>query len=85
MPEISAQKIAGLKKHYGISAEPALRYFAVHEEADVRHRGAWRLWLEGQPVTECAPAFAAGERALKALWGALDAVYPKGCTGTVKN
>jgi pyrroloquinoline-quinone synthase len=77
VPEIATQKIAGLKKHYGITAEPALRYFAVHEEADVRHRKAWRQWLEAQPETECAPILAAGERALKALWGALDAVYPK--------
>jgi pyrroloquinoline-quinone synthase len=77
VPEIATQKIAGLKKHYGIADEPSLRYFAVHEEADVRHRAAWRNWLAAQPESECAPAFAAGERALKALWGALDAVYPK--------
>jgi len=77
VPEIATQKIAGLKKHYNVTAEHALRYFAVHEEADVRHRAAWRAWLAAQPESECAPIFAAGERALKSLWGALDAVYPK--------
>jgi pyrroloquinoline-quinone synthase len=85
VPEIATQKIAGLKKYYGISDEPSLRYFAVHEEADVRHRAAWRQWLGAQPESECIAIFAAGERALKALWGALDAVYPEGCAQASKN
>jgi len=82
VPEIATQKIAGLKKYYNVTTEHALRYFAVHEEADVRHRAAWRAWLAAQPESECAPILAAGERALKSLWGALDAVYPKapGCS-----
>jgi pyrroloquinoline-quinone synthase len=79
VPEIATQKIAGLKKYYGITAEPALRYFAVHEEADIRHRAAWRQWLATQPESEAGPIMVAGERALKALWGALDAVYPQHC------
>ena len=86
VPEIAAQKIAGLKQHYGVTDEPSLRYFEVHEEADVRHCEAWRNWLAAQPESECAPIFAAGERALKALWGALDAVYPKApACATYKN
>jgi pyrroloquinoline-quinone synthase len=79
VPEIAAQKIAGLKKFYGITQEPALRYFAVHEEADVRHRAAWRQWLALQPESDIVAIHAAAERALKALWGALDAVYPQSC------
>jgi len=82
VPEIAAQKIAGLKKYYGITTEPALRYFAVHEEADVRHRAAWRQWLSTQPESEAGPILVAAERTLKALWGALDAVYPQGCAGS---
>jgi pyrroloquinoline-quinone synthase len=82
VPEIAAQKIAGLKSHYGITAEPALRYFAVHEEADVRHRAAWRQWLATQPDSEAGPILVAAERALKALWGALDAVYPQQCAAS---
>ena len=79
VPEIAAQKIAGLKKHYGVMESPALRYFAVHEEADVRHRAAWRHWLAGQPESDAVEMYAAAERALKALWGALDAVYSEPC------
>lgn len=85
VPEIASQKIAGLKKYYGITDEPSLRYFAVHEEADVRHRAAWRQWLGAQPESECVAIFAAAERTLKALWGALDAVYPQGCAHVSKN
>jgi pyrroloquinoline-quinone synthase len=79
VPEIAAQKIAGLEKFYGITEPRALAYFAVHEEADVRHRAAWREWLAAQPEAQGEAMLAAAERGLKALWGALDAVYPEGC------
>ena len=45
VPEIATQKISGLRQFYGITDSRSLRYFAVHEEADVRHRAAWREWL----------------------------------------
>jgi len=79
VPEIASQKIAGLRKFYGITDTRALAYFAVHEEADVRHRAAWREWLAGQEGTDNFGVCCAAERTLKALWGALDAVYPEGC------
>ncbi|HMD30665.1 MAG TPA: CADD family putative folate metabolism protein [Candidatus Acidoferrales bacterium] len=79
VPEIATQKIAGLKLHYGVTEAPALRYFAVHEEADVRHRAAWREWLASQDAAETGKAAAAAERALKALWNALEAMYSRPC------
>jgi pyrroloquinoline-quinone synthase len=79
VPEISHEKIAGLKRFYSITSPSALQYFSVHEEADVRHREAWRAWLAEQPAEEKAELLAGAERVLKALWGALDAVYPQGC------
>lgn len=79
VPEISTQKIAGLRRFYGIQDRQALQYFSVHEEADVRHRAAWRGWLARQDGGDAAGVSAAAERALRALWGALDAVYPEGC------
>jgi pyrroloquinoline-quinone synthase len=78
VPEIAAQKIAGLQRFYGITETRALAYFAVHQEADVRHRSAWREWLAKENNGEVG-ALCAAERSLKALWGALDAVYPQGC------
>ena len=79
VPEIAAQKIAGLRRFYGITESRGLAYFAVHQEADVRHRGAWRAWLAGQKNIDEVGVLCAAERSLKALWGALDAVYPQGC------
>lgn len=77
VPEIAAQKISGLRRFYGITEPRSLAYFAVHEEADVRHREAWRSWLAGQRDVDTAGVLRAAERSLKALWGALDAVYPQ--------
>jgi len=77
VPEIAAKKIDGLRRFYGVSEPKGLAYFAVHEEADLRHRAAWRRWLEAQPAESNGAALAAAERALRALWGALDGVTPE--------
>jgi pyrroloquinoline-quinone synthase len=81
VPEIATEKISGLKKFYGVTDSRSLSYFAVHEEADVRHRAAWREWLVKQDSADSVAVLCAAERSLKALWGALDAVYPEGCSG----
>ena len=79
VPEIAGEKIAGLKKFYGVTDSKALAYFAVHQEADVRHRAAWRGWLASQKNVDEVAVLCSTQRSLKALWGALDAVYPEGC------
>jgi pyrroloquinoline-quinone synthase len=79
VPEIASQKISGLRRFYGITDPQALAYFSVHEEADVRHRAAWREWLSSQKNVDEVAVLCAAERGLKAMWGALDAVYPQGC------
>jgi pyrroloquinoline-quinone synthase len=79
VPEIATQKISGLRRFYGITDPQALAYFSVHEEADVRHRAAWREWLSSQKNVDEVAVLCAAERGLKALWAALDAVYPQGC------
>jgi pyrroloquinoline-quinone synthase len=79
VPEIAAQKISGLRRFYDINDPRALAYFGVHEEADIRHRAAWRGWLAGQKDADTFGVLCAAERILKALWGALDAVYPQAC------
>jgi pyrroloquinoline-quinone synthase len=77
VPEIATQKISGLRRFYGITDSRALAYFAVHEEADVRHRAAWRNWLANEKDGDSFGVLCAAERSLKALWGALDSVYPR--------
>lgn len=79
VPEVSAKKIEGLEKFYGIRSAEGTRYFAVHEEADVRHRAAWRAWLASRPASEAPEMLGAADEALDALWGALDAVTPSVC------
>lgn len=79
VPEIASQKISGLRRFYDINDPRALAYFGVHEEADIRHRAAWRGWLASQKDADTLGVLSAAERILKALWGALDAVYPQGC------
>ena len=76
VPEIATQKIDGLRRFYGVAEPRGLAYFAVHEEADVRHRQAWREWLSAQPAEETEAALRAGDEALRVLWSALDAVTP---------
>lgn len=77
IPAVSAAKIQGLKENYGIVSDDTLRYFTVHEEADVEHAAQWEALLERHPV---APEQAAevADRVLDALYGALDEVYA-GC------
>ncbi len=79
VPEIAAQKISGLRRFYDVTEPRALAYFSVHQEADVRHRAAWRSWLASQGDAGAFGVLCAAERSLKALWGALDAVYPQTC------
>lgn len=80
VPEIAAEKISGLRRFYRITEPRSLAYFAVHQEADVRHRAVWRAWLGNQKDVDSVAVLCAAERSLKALWGALDAVYPQGRT-----
>ncbi len=85
VPETSLQKKSGLQQFYGISDPQALAYFETHQEADVRHRSAWRGWLAEQSDEESFGVLCAAERSLKALWGALDAIYPQACVAAARN
>jgi pyrroloquinoline-quinone synthase len=75
VPEIATTKIDGLKKFYGIDQPEGLAYFTVHEEADKEHRAAWRGWLQENACGNETEILATTNRALDALWGALDAVH----------
>lgn len=77
IPAVSHEKIAGLKANYGITSDDTLRYFTVHEEADVEHAAQWEELLERHPVSAERAAEVA-DQVLGALYGALDEVYD-GC------
>jgi len=75
-PEVSQEKMAGLRRDYGVENPKGLAYFEVHAEADIHHREGERRALlrcledgaSAQAVLESA-----GE-ALEAYWGLLDGV-----------
>jgi pyrroloquinoline-quinone synthase len=75
-PQVAAQKIAGLREHYGVTSPRALAYFEVHAEADIHHSEG-----ERNAIMTCLAEGASHERvlesagrALDAYWGLLDGV-----------
>ena len=73
-PAVAAAKIEGLVERYGIDDEETLRFFRVHETADVEHGRVCRALLDRLPEGEKAEAIAAGDELAQALWGFLSGV-----------
>lgn len=79
VPRVSQEKARGLREMYGAD-EKACGYFALHTTADLFHSRIWRHQLaklvERNPEAS-EKALAAGEKAAKALWNALDGIEEK--------
>lgn len=73
-PAVAAAKIEGLIDHYAIEDEEALRFFRVHEIADVEHSSVCRTLLDRLPDDQQEEAIAAGEEIASALWNFLSGV-----------
>lgn len=76
VPEIAAQKAAGLCCHYGADAKTC-RYFTLHRTADVHHAEVWKQAIQAELVRDpksTDKALDAAETAAQALWSALDGV-----------
>ena len=73
-PGVASAKIEGLIDRYGIADEPTLRFFKVHESADVEHSSVCRALLDRLPVPEKEEAIAAGDELAGALWNFLSGV-----------
>jgi len=73
-PAVASAKIEGLIDRYGISDEETLRFFRVHQGADVEHSAVCRALLDRLPEGERAEAIAAGEELAGALWNFLSGV-----------
>ncbi len=76
IPEISETKMFGLKKHYGIRSEEALRFFREHMVADIEHTKTWVNVMNTLNETEDddAQALDSTGKAARALWQMLDGV-----------
>lgn len=73
-PAVAKAKIEGLVENYGIKDEETLRFFRVHERADVEHSAVCRNLLDRLPESDRAEAIAAGEELAGALWNFLSGV-----------
>ena len=73
-PAVASAKIEGLVERYGIADEETLRFFRVHESADVEHSSVCRALLDRLPDEERDEAVAAGEELAQALWNFLSGV-----------
>ncbi len=76
IPEVSASKIDGLKKHYSIKNPDTLAYFQVHIAADEVHRTEEKMLLTQHINSEALAKSAsdASEQALNAVWNLLSGV-----------
>ena len=76
IPEVSRVKIQGLKEFYGISDTGAVKFFSVHEEADVHHSRSEREMLQRSTSVELqSKVYQATTRTAQALWTFLDGVH----------
>ena len=73
-PGVASAKIEGLVERYGIADEATLRFFRVHESADLQHAQVCRDLLDNLPEAEREEAVAAGEELAGALWSFLSGV-----------
>jgi len=73
-PGVASAKIEGLVDRYGITAEETLRFFRVHESADVEHSAVCRQLLDKLPEAEKVEALGAAAELADALWGFLSGV-----------
>jgi pyrroloquinoline-quinone synthase len=74
LPAVAKAKIEGLIENYGIDDEETLRFFRVHETADVEHSAVCRNLLDRLPANDRQEALAAGEELANALWTFLTGV-----------
>lgn len=72
LPAIAKTKIKGLVERYGVNDEPSLKFFEVHELADVEHSDVCRELLDALPEHERAAAHAAACELADALRFFLD-------------
>jgi pyrroloquinoline-quinone synthase len=73
-PGVASAKIEGLIDRYGIDDEDTLRFFRVHESADVEHSSVCGSLLDRLPEDQQAEAVASGEELAGALWNFLSGV-----------
>ena len=73
-PAVSAEKLRGLRAHYGIDETNGGDYFAVHQELDRDHEVQLRNVLHSQGAAAQSAAPRAAAATLAGMWDLLSAV-----------
>jgi pyrroloquinoline-quinone synthase len=74
LPSVASTKIAGLDQFYGVTDENVIRFFTVHEAADVEHAEVCRNLLDNLPADQRAEALEGAAKLAEALQGFLTGV-----------
>lgn len=76
VPRIAHEKIAGLKKYFGVNDARSLKFFDVHESADVEHSRDERKLIERFAKNgDHELALRETEKVLRGVWRVLSSVY----------
>ncbi|MEO5969603.1 MAG: CADD family putative folate metabolism protein [Bdellovibrionia bacterium] len=75
IPEIAKFKIEALTKHYSITEASTLRFFEVHQQADIYHRRTISNLLEDLSPKDKETAVEASKLIADKLWGFLDGIH----------
>ena len=76
VPAIARTKAEGLKQHYGAD-KATVRYFTIHQTADVHHAKVWRDAIDAELAAhpeDANVALDAAEATAAALWSALSGI-----------
>lgn len=77
VPEIAETKIKGLKEHYGGDQPATLKFFQVHQEADIHHREVCEKLIDALPAETHKEAKAAAMSTADALWDFLSGMMKR--------
>ena len=75
--KISESKRDGLCKFYNIDDKETVKFFSVHEKADIWHAEQLETLLDSLPEESQSKVMEAGEKAMKALNGFLDGMVER--------
>ena len=81
LPKISKRKIEGLKQFYGINKQEDVKYFKIHEIADIEHANLWKSLIMDSEINDFnenysnEPAVKASVNSLIVQNQILDSVY----------
>lgn len=65
IPKISKRKIEGLKEFYGINKQEDIKYFKIHEIADIEHANLWKSLIMNSKINDFKENYS-NELAIKA-------------------